>query len=38
MFYAYSGAQPFVLIWAAGLAVVYRGSIARRPLCVRLGS
>jgi hypothetical protein len=31
VFYAYSGAQPFALLWAAGLAVLYGRQIRNRP-------
>lgn len=36
-FYAYSGAQPFIVAFAAGLVFFYRGSIAARPLSFLLG-
>lgn len=37
MFYAYSGAQPFVLAWAAGLAALYAPTIVRLPLSFAVG-
>ena len=32
MFYSYSGAQPFVLLWGLSLLVLYRRSVAAQPL------
>lgn len=37
MLYAYSGAQPFTLAWAAGLAVLYGRVIAKQPGWFALG-
>lgn len=37
MFYAYSGAQPFVLAWAAGLAGLYGRRIAAQPWAFAAG-
>lgn len=37
MFYAYSGAQPFTLAWAAGLALLYWRAIAKQPGWFALG-
>lgn len=37
MFYAYSGAQPFVLAWAVALVGLYGRAIARRPGWFALG-
>jgi hypothetical protein len=37
IFYAYSGAQPFALLWAAGLAALYGRQILNRPVWFALG-
>lgn len=38
MFYAYSGAQPMVVAWAAGLAIIYRRRILPMKTWVALGA
>ncbi len=36
-FYAYAGAQPFILLWGAVLLVLYRSSVWRRPWSLAVG-
>lgn len=38
MFYSYSGAEPFVLLWGAALVVMYREEIAREWKSAAIGA
>lgn len=38
VFYAYSGAQPFALLWGAALALLYRRELAARPISTAVGA